>query len=323
MKQPAIPQFARRDFLKKSALIAAVGATTAWNTTLWSLPKEPNLEFPTEPRARLALASWPFRAYIEAPANKWARNPKLPGMDLKEFPAMAVKRFGLHNIEPLDQHFRSTQMPYVQELREACEKAGVHVVDVPVDIQHSFYDPDPAKRRLAVASGKKWVDIAVALASPSVRTHIAGPDNVPPNVERTVESLKQLAEYGAEKNVIVNLENDDAWTEDPFFIVQVIEKVGSPYLHALPDFCNSMLTHDQDFNNRAMEAMFKLAYNISHMKDSEVGDKGKLFTVDVAKCFEIAKASGYRGYFSLEWEGAGEPYGGVDKLLAESLKYLA
>jgi sugar phosphate isomerase/epimerase len=322
MKRQERPEFARRDFLKKSALLAAAGATSAWHTKLWSLPSGPNLQFPTEPRARLAVASWPFRFFIESPGNRWARNPKLPGMDLKEFPAMVVKRFGLHNIEPLDQHFRSTEMPYLQELREATEKAGARVVDIPVDLRTSFYDPDPAKRRTAVVNGKKWVDIAVALASPSVRAHIEGARNVAPDVERAAESLKQLAEYGAEKNIIINLENDDNRTEDPFFIVQVIEKVGSPYLHALPDFCNSMLTHDQDFNNRAMEAMFKLAYNIAHVKDSEVGEKGKLYTVDVAKCFDIAKASGYRGYFSMEWEGSGEPYAGTEKLIEESLKYL-
>jgi hypothetical protein len=41
--------------------------------------------------------------------------------------------------------------------------------------------------------------------------------------------------------------------------------------------------------------------------------------VDVAKCFEIAKANSYRGYFSMEWEGQGEPNGGVQKLIEESL----
>jgi hypothetical protein len=44
--------------------------------------------------------------------------------------------------------------------------------------------------------------------------------------------------------------------------------------------------------------------------------------VDVAKCFEIAKAKGYRGYFSMEWEGQGEPNGGVQKLIEESLANL-
>jgi sugar phosphate isomerase/epimerase len=281
------------------------------------------LQFPAEPRARLAVASWPFREFIESPTNKWARNPKKPGMDLKDFGAMVVSRFNIHNIEPLGSHFRSTDASYLRELRETAEKAGVHIIDIPVDLVDSFYDPDAAKRHKSIEAARKWIDTAVAVGSPSVRLHIAGVRNVKPDAGRTAESLKQVAEYGAVKNVVVNLENDDNFTEDPFFIVEVLERVNHPYLHALPDFCNSMLTHDQDFNNRALEAMFKHAYNISHVKDSEVGDKGKLYTVDVAKCFEIAKGAAYRGYLSMEWEGAGEPYAGTQKLIDDSLKYIA
>jgi len=317
-----MPKRSRRSFLKTSATLAA-GAVLSGDSDLWSFASGPSLEFPTTPRERLAVATWPFRAFIESPTNRWARNPKLPGMDLKEFGARVVEKFGLHNIEPLDQHFRSTDLAYVRELREATEKAGARVINIPVDAQDSFYDPDAAKRQKAITTGKKWVDIAVALGSPSVRLHIAGAHNVKPDVNRAAESLRQLAEYSAQKNVLVNLENDDNVTEDPFFIVQVLEKVNNAYLHALPDFCNSLLTHDQEFNNRAMEAMFKHAYNIAHVKDSEVGDKGKLYTVDVAKCFAIAKATGYRGYFSMEWEGQGEPYAGTQRLIDLSLKYLS
>jgi sugar phosphate isomerase/epimerase len=58
------------------------------------------------------------------------------------------------------------------------------------------------------------------------------------------------------------------------------------------------------------------------VKDSEV-DNGKVFRVDVAKTFAIAKQAGYRGYFSMEWEGEGEPYEGTRKLIEASLKYLS
>jgi sugar phosphate isomerase/epimerase len=261
--------------------------------------------------------------FIDAPTNKWARDPKLPGMDLKDFGAMVVKTFGLHNIEPLDAHFPSTEPAYLAELREGTEKAGAHIIDVPVDLHDSFYDTDTARRAKSVEASKKWIDIANTLGSPSIRLHIAGSHDTKPDVDRTAQSLRQIAQYAAEKNVVANLENDDNFTEDPFFIVDLIEKVGNPYLRALPDFCNSMMTHDQDFNNRAMEAMFKHAYCISHMKDSEVDEGGKVRTVDFVKCFAIAKAAGYRGYFSMEWEGKGEPYAGTQQLIDETLKNLA
>lgn len=311
----------RRDFLKRAAALAA--GTQAVGRPALLAASGPQIKFPTAPRDRLAVASWPFRMFIDSPGNRRGRDPKQPGMDLKDFGAMVIQKFGVHNIEPLGSHFRSTEPAYLQEVREATEKAGARIIDLPVDGRDSFYHPDAAKRAQAVATSKKWLEIAAAVGSPSVRLHIAGVRDVKPDVPRAVESLRQVAEYAAEKNVVANLENDDNTTEDPFYIVEILEKVNNPYLRALPDFCNSMLTHDQEFNNRAMAAMFKHAYCIAHVKDSEVGDKDKLFTVDVARCFAIAKAAGYRGYFSMEWEGDGEPYAGTQKLIDLSLKYLA
>jgi len=316
-----MPTIPRRGFLQSCAGALAASASTFIPKALVG-STEPHLSFPSAPRERLAVPSWPFRGYIVAPLNKWARDAKLPGMDLKDFAAMVVKRFNVRNIEPLSEHFSSTEPGYLKEFRANVAKAGARVINVAADPHFSFYDSVEAQRQKAVDNGKKWIDVAVAIGSPSVRLHIAGARHVKPDVDRAAESLKRLAEYGAQKNVLVNLENDDNATEDPFFIVHVIEKVNHPYLHALPDFCNSMLTHDQEFNNRAMDAMFKHAYNISHMKDSEVDDKGKLYTVDVSKCFEIAQANGYRGYFSMEWEGQGEPMAGVQKLIEQSLKNL-
>ncbi len=311
----------RREFLKTSSLLAAGAAALNWRSDLFA--SQPHLKFPTAARDRLAVASWPFRMFIDAPGNKWARDTKLPGMDLKDFGAMVVRKFGLHNIEPLSFHFASTDAAYLAKFRESTEKAGVRVIDLPVDSPTSLYDPDSAKRRKAVEATKEWLGIAATVGSPSIRRNLAGPRETKPDVGRSVESLKEVADFGGEKDVVINLENDNNFTEDPFFLVEVIAKVNNPYLRALPDFCNSMLTHDQDFNNRALAAMFKHAYNISHVKDSESSGKGKFVTVDVAKSFEIAKAAGYRGYFSMEWEGDGEPYAGTQKLIDLSLKYLS
>ena len=324
-----MPQRSRRKFLITSS---AVAATAALNCVapgaMVASPRarpffsEPHLNFPAQPRGRLAVASWPFRAIIESPSNRWARDPKQPGMDLKDFAAMVVEKFSVRQIEPLSDHFRSMEAAYLGEFRAAVEKAGAQVIDIPVGGRHSFYDPDPVKRQLAVDYGKNWVEAAVALGSPSIRIHVAGVANAKPDVDRTAERLVRLADYRAEKNVVVNLENDDLVSEDAFFLVRVIDKANHPWLHALPDFCNSMLSGNEQFNYDAVTALFKRAYNICHVKDSEV-DNGKVVRVDLAKTFGILKASGYRGYCSMEFEGQGSPYAGTQKLIDASLKYLA
>lgn len=303
----------RRQFV--GAALAAAGMSR-----VAAAAREPDLNFPSDPRARLGVASYPFRAFIDSPRNR-DRDRTKPGMELKQFPAMVRERFNVPNIEPLDSHFPSREMPYLHQLREAVEKAGMHVINIPVNVRGSLYDPDAAKRKVAVENARQWVDAAMALGAPSIRVHISGVHGVQPNVEHAAESLRAIAGYGGEKNIVINLENDDLSTEDAFFLVKVIEAVNSPWLHALPDFCNSMMKGDEKYNYDSVTAMFRHAYNISHVKDSEV-DNGKVFRVDVAKTFAIAKKSGYRGYFSMEWEGESEPYAGTQKLIDESLKCL-
>ena len=320
--------FTRREFLKTAPLVAGSARLTAkpWPPSLAPGPRErpprPHLIFPTAPRERLAVSTWPFRAFMESPTNR-GRDRRQPGMDLKAFPSMVAERFNVPNIEPLAEHFASTDPAYLTALREAVEKAGSHIVDIPVSTRYSFYDSDLAGRERAIDVGKHWIGIAVAAGSPSIRIHIAGVHGVEPDVDRAAASLRRLADEGAAKNVIVNLENDDLVTEDAFFLVQVIQKAHHPYLHALPDFCNSMMSGNADFDYRAMNALFPLAYNIAHMKDSEMDDRGKVYTIDVSRTFAIAKSHGYRGYFSMEWEGKGEPYAGTQRLIDESLKCLA
>ena len=49
----------------------------------------------------------------------------------------------------------------------------------------------------------------------------------------------------------------------------------------------------------------------------------RLLRVDPARVFAIAKKAGYRGYFSMEWEGRGDPYDGTKRLLQQSLENLS
>ncbi|HJZ95049.1 MAG TPA: sugar phosphate isomerase/epimerase family protein [Candidatus Solibacter sp.] len=300
----------RRQFTAASAALLAARRLSA--------AAGPALQFPTAPRDRLAIASYSLRTML---SRGRGADSSAARMDISEFPAYAVKRFGVRNLEILGQHLRSTDAPYLDEFRRAVTAAGARVINIPTSVGASLYDPDAAKRTVAVENSKKWIDAAIALDCPSVRIHIQRAGNTTPDVDRTAEALSGVAQYGASKSVVVNLENDDLVTEDAFFIVKVIDKVNSPWLRALPDFCNSMLKGDEAFNYDAVKAMFARAYNISHLKDSEV-DHGKVFRIDLARTFEIAKAAGYKGYFSVEFEGEGDAVVGTEKLIAGALKYL-
>lgn len=303
----------RRGFLVSSVAAAGIATLRA---------AEPHLDFPAKPHDRLAVTSWPFRAYMETPSNR-DRDRSKSGIDAKDFAAMAVERFGIHNINPLTGHFSSTDPAYLEQLREAVAKAGSHIVDLGHG-GRSFYHPDKAKRQAAIEFGKKGVDMAVLVGSPSLRQHITGVPGVKEDVNLTAETLGELAEYGEKKNIVINLENDVPVGEGPFFLVAVMEKVRSPYLRGLPDFANSMNpSGDAELNYKGVTEMFRHVFNMAHVKTAYAAENGKVFEVDLARLFGIAKKAGYRGYFSMEADMPGDPFVNTQKLVDATLHYLS
>jgi sugar phosphate isomerase/epimerase len=268
---------------------------------------QPQTVFPTKPKDRLAVATYPFRDGFKT---------------LEEFAVPFRKTFGVSGIEPWGRHFASLESKYIQSLHRSFEKAGLHVVNVPVDISAHPCSADSSERSDAMAQYKQWVDAAVVLKSPGIRVHVPTGADKKADLTCAESTLRELAEYGEQKSIVVSLENDDPGSEDPDTIVKVIEAVNSPYLRALPDFCNSMLISDNpDYNRKGLQVLFSHAYSISHVKDSE-SDGKRMYRVDVPQIFGIAKAAGYKGYFSMEWEGEGDPYTGTKSLLTMSMTSL-
>lgn len=315
--RPELPS--RREALKYVSGILAAGTCSL---SLLGDTQAPSMQFPREPRSRLSVTSYPFRSLIESPTNR-GRTPSLPGMDLKAFPAFAVEKFGIYNINPLVDHFSSTDPAYLDSFRVAVAKANSRIVDLGLSGRR-FYAADKTVRQTAVAYGQKCVDIAVKVGSPSVRQHIDGKHDEKAEVSLASESLGQLAEYGAKHKIVINLENDSLISEDPFFLVSVIEKVKNPYLRALPDFGNSLVDHDQEYNRSAVDAMLKHVFNVCHVKDTVKSAKGKQYNIDLPAMFSLAKKHGYQGFFCMEFDTAsGDPVSGTRQLVKETLQHLS
>ncbi|PYV46930.1 MAG: hypothetical protein DMG92_17150 [Acidobacteria bacterium] len=105
--------------------------------------------------------------------------------------------------------------------------------------------------------------------------------------------------------------------------MQVIEKVNSPWLRALPDFGNSLAAHDETFAYGAIDAMFAHAYGICHVKDGELNEQGKAVHVDLARTFAILKRHAYKGYCSIEYDAPGDPYKPTTELVEQTIRFLS
>jgi sugar phosphate isomerase/epimerase len=282
----------------------------------------PNLQFPALTRDRIAIASYPFREVI-AGAHDKPYPSTISKMDLKNFVIFVKSKFNINKIEPWSEHFRSLDAKYLNELRAVLEKSGGGIVNIAVDGEHSPYAAEKSEREKAISFSKQWIDIASTVGAPSVRTNMPPAKDSEPDLDRAADTLARVAEYSAAKNILVNLENDNPVSEDPFFIVSIIEKVNNPWLHTNPDFANTLTTGKTEYAYKGIAAMFQHAYSICHVKAMEADEKGQLVHVDMAKTFGILKNSNYKGYCSMEFDSPGDPSQGTSDLIEQTLKFLA
>jgi hypothetical protein len=88
---------------------------------------------------------------------------------------------------------------------------------------------------------------------------------------------------------------------------------------ALPDFGNFP---DEATREKGLAELFPYASVVSHAKGLVFNSAGEETQYDFPKCLEISKKAGFKGIYSIEYEGPGDPYEGVQKTLDELLKYL-
>ena len=301
--------FTRRTFCK-GAMLCSAGTVFAKELN------SPHANFPTEPRARIAVATYPFRSILISPTNH-DRDTSKPGMDLAAFARFVRTEFHVPGIEPLSLHFPSTEPGEILKLRAAFDAVGVHTVNIPVDDSVELCSTNPATRDAGNARYRTWIDIAVTLRSPSIRIWIPKCSDTS-DLPRAVDALKPTLDYATAHNIVINLENDDPILSSDKRILAAIQLAGTPYLRALPDFANSLMGGDQQFNAQAVQRMFAHAWNIAHVKDAEI-IRGKRETVSLSELFGIAKAARYRGYYSMESDSDVDPVADTKHLIKQSL----
>ena len=267
-------------------------------------------------RARLAVATWPFRRRIIAPKND-ARDPKLPAVDLAGFAAFVKQEFGLTAIEPLDQHFPSQTTAYMRELRAALDHLGMRVANLPIDASVDLGSSDPETHQQALDVYRTWIDHAVVLGSPSVR--IATPKcGGPQDVTRPAEVLVPVADYAKARGVMVHLENDDPVLANATRITAILRAAANPNLRALPDFGNGLMAGDSAFAVNQARLMFEFPGRIAHVKDAEEVDHQHR-TVPLDQLFTIARNAKFTGSFSLESDSSADPVPDTHHLIERSL----
>lgn len=270
---------------------------------------------PTLP-AQIGISTWSFHTYF--PKTRWDA-PVPPGgnMNLFDFPEMVADQYGVHAIEIVAPHFAETTPSYLAELRRRLQRAHVRLVNIPADIdglwdQPGLSDPDARKREAALQSYLPWVDVAQAMGTASIR---CDPGKIrPEHLEVTLDSYRRLAAYGRSRGVRILIENHGGvGSEHPVELTRIFRAVAGHEVAALPDFGNFP---DDATRWRGLQALLPYAATVCHAKDRS-HENGKKVTVDLGRCVGMAQKAGFKGVYSIEYEGDLDPHVGVARVIGE------
>jgi len=263
----------RREFLMSAAAFAA--ARGMWGQS----PNAAKL-------SRIGVMSLDFeRSILKGPTHP--DDPKRT-LDLMDFPDMVAERFGVHNVEIQHEHFFSTEPAYLQQFLGRVKKAKSRVSQINLEFGPlNISTKDPILRLETIDLTKRWVDLAVTLGCPRV---MVNPGTMAPAVRATAtETLKAINAYAKTKKVFITFEPQHATWEAA---LDVIKAAG---IWANPD---SKEFRDDEDRAKGLRLMFRMTAGNGHFTTG----------ADIAGSVKIAKEVGYKGLYTIECRGRGDPY---------------
>lgn len=204
----------------------------------------------------------------------------------------------------------------LEEVKTALEKNGVKVLNMPIDYGN-ISGLDEVQRKADLEVIKSWIDVASYLGSQGARVNTGHQPEGVFDLSITADSYRELAEYAQTKGLALIIENHGGMSADPKNMLKLFEMVAHPNFRVCPDFGN----FDQEIRYEALDMIFNNPVLV-HAKTYEFDEKGNHVSFDFGTCMEIAKKHHYDGYYSVEFEGAGDQREGIRKTIELLKKHL-
>lgn len=260
---------------------------------------------------QISLAQWSLhKTYFGGAIQDWQEFGRLltedpdallqGEIDPFDFPKVAAG-YGIDCIELVNTFYfsKSDDMEYWEKFKANCDEAGVKVGLIMCDALGDLGNADPGARMEAVDKHKPWVDVAAFLGARTIRVNAAGEGTPEEVAANAVDGLSKLGEYAATKGINVVVENHGGISSDGKWLSGVMEKVGMDNVGTLPDFGN-FYEYDR---YQGMEDLMPWAKGVS-AKSNVFDEQGNEANMDYLRIMQIVKASGFKGYVGIEYEGS-------------------
>jgi sugar phosphate isomerase/epimerase len=294
----------RRSFIKKTFLGAGA---------LMLVPSM-DLKALNSSGIKISLAEWSLHRAIEAGK-----------VDHLDFPLLAKRDYGISAVEYVNGLFGGKKMTfkeaaknnaYLTELLNRSKDNGVFNHLIMIDDEGPLALPDDKVRLVAVEDHKKWIEAAKFLGCLTVRVNLHGDGTPDDKKTASVDSLSRLGDFAKTMNINVVVENHGHESSNAAWVADVMKKVNRSNVGTLPDFGNFCLSQDwgttqgecKDYYDRyqGVKEMLPFAKGVS-AKTYDFDSNGEQPKMDYKRLIDIVKASGFKGYIGVEFEGDNQP----------------
>jgi hypothetical protein len=264
----------------------------------------------SDSRIKISLAEWSLhRALYDG---------KLDHLD---FPAKAKRDFGISAVEYVNGFFGGGKMSfqeagknvaYLKELLKRSADAGVVNHLIMVDDEGPLATSDERARLSAVENHKKWVEAAKLLCCKTVRVNLQGEGSADEKKAVSVDSLGRLGEFAETMKLNVVVENHGGVTSNGTWLAGVVRQVSRPNVGTLPDFGNFCISQPWGTTQDGCENMYDRYKGVEELlpyakgvsaKSYDFDANGEQPLMDYKRLIGLVKASGYKGYIGIEFEG--------------------
>lgn len=274
----------------------------------------------------IAVSSWCFHLQLwrgELKAQALPRIARDLGVDALEWTAKTFR--DLQGGREL--MYQAPPERFFHTLREAADDAGVRNKVLNVGGPFFLASGDVAVQQTALDFIMQYVEPARILGSDILRMELYYDGERRPGWEqdareRAAEGVHRLLEQTSGSGLTINVENHHGISSYPDWLASLVQAVGNPRFGLTVDTNNFRVDLDNPYERDlssfpeyvdrydGLRTLMPFATWVS-AKCYAFDSTGYEVTMEYPRILDIILASGYRGYVSVEYEGAGNPLDGV------------
>ena len=250
-------------------------------------------------------------------------------LDILKFPEMIREKYKINGAEYWSIAFmgKENDTNFIKDLKKRSLDQNVENLIILVDnIDINTMENGPSlasseknERDKSIDFHKKWIDVASEIGCHSIRVNLRSDEsNTDKILDNSSKSISKLIDHSSSQGVSIVVENHGGITGDADWLVSLMTNINNDYVGTLPDFGSynfcvkrgelnfEGLTgecENQYDKYKGVKKLLPFAKGIS-AKSHEFNSMGEETSTDFSRMMDIISSSSYKGYITIEYEGA-------------------